>query len=80
LLLRGRNRFNLKGELLTTAAYLRKFVTEHPDYKHDSVVSERINYDLVKMAVSVGEGEIIPELVGDCYKKNMCFKESREQK
>jgi glutamate--cysteine ligase catalytic subunit len=69
-----------KGELLTTAAYLRKFVTEHPDYKHDSVVSERINYDLVKMAVSVGEGEIIPELVGDCYKKNMCFKESREQK
>lgn len=36
------------GTLLTTATWMREFVAKHPEYKHDSVVSSGINYDLVK--------------------------------
>ena len=39
-------RMRANGELETTASWLRRFVREHPDYKHDSVVSQEINYDL----------------------------------
>ncbi|XP_013418129.1 glutamate--cysteine ligase catalytic subunit [Lingula anatina] len=35
------------GETPTTARWIRDFVTSHPDYKKDSVVTERINYDLM---------------------------------
>ena len=37
-----------KGQLQTPAAWIRRFITSHPAYKHDSVVSDEINYDLVK--------------------------------
>jgi len=33
---------------LTPAAWIREFIMTHPGYKHDSMVSEEINYDLVK--------------------------------
>lgn len=36
-----------KGEIWTAAKWLREFVTSHPDYKHDSRISEEINYDLL---------------------------------
>lgn len=36
------------GELKTEATWIREFVRSHPEYKQDSVVSERINYDLLK--------------------------------
>ena len=36
------------GQLVTPAAWIRKYITTHPKYQHDSVVSEEINYDLVK--------------------------------
>lgn len=32
---------------MTNAAWMRYFVTNHPQYKHDSVVSEEITYDLL---------------------------------
>ena len=35
------------GTLLTNAAWMRQFVLIHPLYKHDSIVSEEIQYDLV---------------------------------
>uniref|UniRef100_S4R6I2 Glutamate--cysteine ligase n=1 Tax=Petromyzon marinus TaxID=7757 RepID=S4R6I2_PETMA len=35
------------GELGTMAQRLRAFVSGHPDYAHDSVISERVNYDLM---------------------------------
>ena len=38
---------HLTGELLTTAAWIKNFVMHHPDYKQDSVVTERITYDLL---------------------------------
>lgn len=35
------------GEILTGAAWMRRFVTSHPLYKNDSVVSEEIVYDML---------------------------------
>lgn len=55
------------GELLTTAAWLRKEVTSHPEYKHDSVITQRINYDLLKKIQKIVTNEIsCPELLGTC--------------
>ena len=33
---------------------MRQFVTNHPLYKHDSVVSEEIAYDMLDRLVKVG--------------------------
>merc|ERR1711971_178302 len=43
------------GEIPTTAKWMRNFVLEHPDYKKDSVVTETINYDLLKECVKIQE-------------------------
>ena len=39
---------------MTTAAWLRDFVTSHPDYKQDSVVTDEIAYDLVTACQDIG--------------------------
>lgn len=44
------------GELLTEAQWMRQFIMSHPDYKHDSVVSESINYDLMKRIDDLAKG------------------------
>lgn len=44
------------GELLTTASWMRKFICSHPDYKKDSVVSEAVTYDLIRMCKDISEG------------------------
>lgn len=36
------------GEVYTAAKWMREFVTEHPSYKKDSVISDEINYDLLR--------------------------------
>lgn len=45
------------GQLWTGAKWIRHFVREHPEYKHDSVVSESINYDLIKAVEEITEKE-----------------------
>ncbi|XP_052737128.1 glutamate--cysteine ligase catalytic subunit [Bicyclus anynana] len=53
------------GEIHTMASWMRDFVTKHPDYKNDSVVSEKINYDLLKTAHGIQTGAIpAPSLLG----------------
>ncbi|XP_062138102.1 glutamate--cysteine ligase [Drosophila sulfurigaster albostrigata] len=53
------------GELVTTATWIRDQVLSHPDYKQDSVVSESINYDLLKCIQRIQEGKHIePALLG----------------
>lgn len=48
---------------LTTAAYIRKFVSNHPLYKHDSKINDEINYDLMWNLHLISSGEIeCPEL------------------
>lgn len=39
------------GSLWTNAKWIRHYVRNHADYKHDSVVSERVTYDLIKTVV-----------------------------
>lgn len=58
------------GELLTTASWIRKFITTHPEYKQDSVVSERINYDLLLLMSKIQHGSVgCPELFGTSTSK-----------
>lgn len=57
------------GELITGAKWIRNFVHAHPEYKHDSVVNEKVTYDLVKAVekLGLGKGEEVPgaeELLG----------------
>eukprot|EP01147_Barroeca_monosierra_P003202 gene3202-5930_t len=54
-----------RGDIMTTAQWIRKFVHEHPDYKHDSVVSDNINYDLLASIKDVTLGKPAPELLGE---------------
>jgi glutamate--cysteine ligase catalytic subunit len=46
----------LSGKLLTLARWMRNFVLAHPEYKHDSVISENISNDLLKRLVSIEKG------------------------
>ena len=55
---------HLTGELLTTAAWIRNFVMHHPDYKQDSVVTERITYDLLTACDRISRGKTCAELTG----------------
>jgi glutamate--cysteine ligase catalytic subunit len=47
------------GSLMTNAAWMRHIVTNHPAYKHDSVVTDEIAYDLLwsMKKISTGEAE-----------------------
>ncbi|XP_070533498.1 glutamate--cysteine ligase catalytic subunit-like [Ptychodera flava] len=52
------------GKLITMAKWIRQFVSQHPDYKQDSVVSEQINYDLMVACDKITKGELeAPELM-----------------
>lgn len=44
------------GKLKTTANWMRNFVTTHPDYKKDSVVSDKITFDLTVLADNIVQG------------------------
>ncbi|APA16188.1 hypothetical protein sscle_16g109580 [Sclerotinia sclerotiorum 1980 UF-70] len=43
------------GRLWTAAKWIRNFVAGHEDYKKDSVVNEKINHDLIKAVIGMGE-------------------------
>ena len=56
------------GQLMTAAAWMRKYIREHPDYKFDSVVSSRIAADLMAKCHRIGQGlEKVPEMYGDFH-------------
>jgi glutamate--cysteine ligase catalytic subunit len=42
-----------KGEVPTGAKFMRDFVLNHPAYKQDSVVNNKISYDLMAMIVNM---------------------------
>ncbi|BGO92322.1 hypothetical protein NBRC10512_001913 [Rhodotorula toruloides] len=55
-----------EGSLITLATYIRRFVRSHPSYAHDSVVSQEINYDLIRALDGIEQGkrpapELLPE-------------------
>ncbi|PGH02148.1 glutamate-cysteine ligase [Polytolypa hystricis UAMH7299] len=45
------------GRLWTNAKWIREYVAKHPEYKHDSVVSEKICFDFIKAVEEVTEKE-----------------------
>ncbi|GJN91384.1 hypothetical protein Rhopal_004405-T1 [Rhodotorula paludigena] len=45
------------GSLVTLATYIRRFVRAHPQYQGDSVVSQEINYDLVRALDQIERGD-----------------------
>ncbi|EGF79020.1 hypothetical protein BATDEDRAFT_35498 [Batrachochytrium dendrobatidis JAM81] len=47
------------GERMTAAAWTRDFVTKHTDYKHDSVVSESMTYDLCRAVQTLFADDLI---------------------
>ena len=49
---------NYSGELPTTANWIRQFVHTHPDYKQDSIVGEKIVYDLITKIKAISEGKL----------------------
>ncbi|KAI9295415.1 GCS-domain-containing protein [Neoconidiobolus thromboides FSU 785] len=51
------------SSLITTAKWIRNFVHNHKEYKHDSVINDRLNYDLIKAVQKIGEGDY--SLAGD---------------
>ncbi|KAM7348926.1 glutamate--cysteine ligase isoform 2-T12 [Cochliomyia hominivorax] len=53
------------GELVTTATWMREQVLNHPEYKKDSIVTDRINYDMLKKIQDIQNGKLIePSLLG----------------
>ncbi|RXM33121.1 Glutamate--cysteine ligase catalytic subunit [Acipenser ruthenus] len=54
------------GELMTMARWMREFVANHPEYKQDSVITDKINYDLIVKCDQIANGAArCPELLGD---------------
>ena len=53
-LIRGRS----TGARATGATWIRNFVRDHPSYKHDSVVSEEITFDLLSKIRSLNSSDI----------------------
>jgi len=41
------------GRLWTAAKWIREFVADHEGYKHDSVVDEKINHDLIGAVIAI---------------------------
>ncbi|XP_075718072.1 glutamate--cysteine ligase catalytic subunit [Rhinoderma darwinii] len=53
------------GELMTAARWMREFVSNHPDYKQDSVITDQMNYDLIVTCNQIAnEQTSCPELLG----------------
>ncbi|XP_053358106.1 glutamate--cysteine ligase catalytic subunit-like isoform X2 [Clarias gariepinus] len=58
------------GELMTMAKWMREFVAKHPQYKKDSVITDKINYDLLCKCDRIAKGaEQCPELIDDPVKR-----------
>lgn len=58
------------GELMTMAKWMREFVANHPEYKQDSFITDKINYDLMQKCDRIAKGEEqCPELFGNPLNK-----------
>ncbi|EEB05961.1 glutamate-cysteine ligase Gcs1 [Schizosaccharomyces japonicus yFS275] len=52
------------GECMTAATWIRRFFMNHPEYKHDSVVTQKMTYDLVKKVLDLESGGFDSDLLG----------------
>ncbi|KAF0520805.1 GCS-domain-containing protein [Gigaspora margarita] len=57
---------SILSKLQTAATWIRNFVRSHPNYNYDSIVSQEINYDLIKMIEGIQKSQVkTPELLGE---------------
>lgn len=53
------------GQLLTAASWLRKYVSIHPAYQHDSQLSQAIVVDMMRAVVQIQSGQCeVVQLLG----------------
>ena len=52
------------GQCLTNASWIRKQVRNHPDYKFDSIVNDKITYDLLMQMEKIVKGHYDKDLFG----------------
>ena len=63
---------SIPGEIKTIVRWIRDFVDSHPDYKHDSVVNEKINYDLMMAVNEISSSNNLEEnFVGKSYNQKL---------
>lgn len=48
------------GELLTTAQWIRQYITSHPMYESDSVISAELSTDLMRTMRDIMNGDLWP--------------------
>ncbi|XP_046885598.1 glutamate--cysteine ligase catalytic subunit isoform X3 [Hypomesus transpacificus] len=54
------------GELMTMAKWMREFVAHHPQYKQDSIITDKINFDFIRKCDRIAKGEEkCPDLIGE---------------
>ncbi|KAL8270185.1 hypothetical protein Esti_005860 [Eimeria stiedai] len=59
------------GKLPTDAAFLRACLSAHPQYRSDSTVPPAAAYDICKLAMRIGNGDVeVPELLGPYANRN----------
>uniref|UniRef100_A0A8C3RSZ2 Glutamate--cysteine ligase n=2 Tax=Chelydra serpentina TaxID=8475 RepID=A0A8C3RSZ2_CHESE len=57
------------GELMTVARWMREFIANHPDYKQDSVITDEMNYSLIRKCNQIAQEQAeCPELLGVGFK------------
>ena len=54
-----------KGEILSNSAFIKEFVMNHPDYKNDSNVSDRISTDLINKILEIQKIDYDAKLFGN---------------
>lgn len=64
------NVFKLRasGVLETPASWIRNFVMNHESYKHDSIVNDEINYDLMWKIYKMSSRNVVFDLEGNKLK------------
>ena len=51
---------------MTMAKWMREFVAHHPQYKQDSIITDKINFDFIRKCDRIAKGEEkCPDLIGE---------------
>lgn len=66
-----------EGKVKTLARWTRDFVQNHPDYKKDSIINQKIEFDLVQKANDISNLRCIePDLLGSRRSNSFTFGEA----
>ena len=50
---------------MTMAGWIRKQVMTNPDYKHDSIVNDKVTFDLIQLMKRITDNAVpCPDLIG----------------